>query len=98
MNHLHLLRLAVAACAFALVPVAASPAVAGDDPPKSCPRKNARPANPYGSVLIPTVVEAREVRPADERDRAQDADADPSKEEVEPSSEKASPEPEGGVS
>ena len=30
-----------------------SPALASDDPPKSCPRSKARPANPHGSVLMP---------------------------------------------
>lgn len=32
--------------------LSSAPAIAGD-PPKSCPRSKARPANPHGSVLLP---------------------------------------------
>ena len=91
-------RSAIAAAALVSASMFAAPSVAADDPPKSCPRKNARPANPFGSVLIPTVVEAREPQPVPDRSRAQASDAEPAKEAAQPPSEKAAAQPQGEAS
>lgn len=91
-------RSAIAAVALVGASVFAAPTFAADDPPKSCPRKKARPANPFGSVLIPTVVEAREPQPVPDRNRGQSSDAEPAKKAAQPPSEKAAAQPQGEAS
>lgn len=42
-----------------------SPAFAGDKIPRHCDRKHARPANPYGSVLIPSAGKPNQALPVE---------------------------------